>query len=213
MKTKTKAKKSTRTGVAAARRGARAAAGPDAGSAAYRLPCSDAAVGAATGKGWDAWFRILDAADAKRLKHAEMVTLLGARQPRVGLWWLQNIVVGYERARGLRKVHQTTAGFKVGGSKTVPVAVNRLYAAWTDPGLRRKWMGASKFKITKSTPAKSMRIRLSDGSRLEVLFSAKGAAKSQVSVDQAGLPSAAAAARVKSYWKERLTRLEAVLQP
>jgi hypothetical protein len=196
VRAKVKAKRSMRTDVAAA----------------YRLPCSDAAVSGATGNGWDAWFKILDAAKATRLTHTEMVTRLGAMHPRVGLWWLQNIVVGYERARHLRKVHQTTAGYKVGGSKTVPVAVKLLYAAWADPALRRKWMGAAKLQITRSIPAKSMRIRWSDGSRLEVLFHAKGAARSQVSVDQTGLPSAAAAAEVKSYWKERLTRLEAVLQ-
>jgi hypothetical protein len=59
---------------------------------------TDHAVKAKTSKTWAEWFKTLDAAGARRMRHKEIVKHLGARflLPR---WWQQMITTAYEQAR------------------------------------------------------------------------------------------------------------------
>jgi hypothetical protein len=102
--------------------------------------------------------------------------------------------------------------YQVGGSKTVAVPVERLYAAWTDEALRRRWLPDAALVVRKATPYRSLRVTWSDGSSLDVLFYAKGEGKSQVAVDHRKLPDSAIEP-IKAYWKERLAALARVLAP
>lgn len=52
-------------------------------------PVSDDAVRAKTGKGWNEWFSILDAASATELPHATIVKHLSAKHG-VPAWWTQS---------------------------------------------------------------------------------------------------------------------------
>jgi hypothetical protein len=65
---------------------------------------SSEAVKAKTGKDWPEWFAILDAADAQKMSHKEIVALL-AEKYQVGSWWQQMVTVTYEQGRGLRDRH------------------------------------------------------------------------------------------------------------
>jgi hypothetical protein len=47
---------------------------------------------------------------------------------------------------------------------------------------------------------------------MDVLFAAKGDAKSQVSVDQRRVPTPADAERLRAFWKERLAAMKATLE-
>lgn len=179
------------------------------GSAVAIRSIADKNVRAATGKGWDEWFSILDRAGAAKKQHSEIAATL--RDKGVGPWWCQMVTVEYERARGLRDRHETAAGYQVGASKTVNVAVNRLFKAWTDDALRKKWLGNAKFTVRKSTPPKSMRITWGDGSNLDVLFYPKGDAKSYVSVDQRKLGPGKVES-IKEFWKKRLEKLKEILE-
>lgn len=81
------------------------------------------AVREATGRGWDEWFAVLDAAGAADLAHGEIVAVIRSGHPGVSGWWRQSITVEYERARGKRVVGQTAdAGFQVGVQRSVAVA-------------------------------------------------------------------------------------------
>jgi hypothetical protein len=102
--------------------------------------------------------------------------------------------------------------YQVGGSKTVNVPVEALYAAWIDEPLRERWLPGSTFTIRKANAAKSLRITWEDGSNLEILFYPKGDTKSQVTLDQRKLPDNAAIERMKTFWKERLAKLKEVLE-
>jgi hypothetical protein len=62
---------------------------------------TDAPSGAAPGKGWSEWFRILDAWGSTKRSHWEIARYLRSRDG-VGGWWAQTVTVGYERARGMR---------------------------------------------------------------------------------------------------------------
>jgi hypothetical protein len=173
---------------------------------------SDEAVKARTGKVWAEWFEILDKAGAKKLDHKGITALL--HKEGVGPWWGQMIAVPYEHARGIREKFQKCDGeFAASGSRTLNVPISKLYTAWTDEKLRRKWLPGAKMEITTATTNKSLRAKWAEGkSRLSVNFYPKGPAKCQAAVDHMKLESSAECARMKSYWFEALNRLEAELQ-
>jgi len=172
---------------------------------------SDEAVRAKTGKTWDEWLSILDAAGARSMGHKEIVALL-SDQHGVGSWWRQMITVTYEQARGLREKHQTASGYTANASRTIGVPVGRLFEAWSDAALRSRWLPDAELTIRKATPGKSLRISWGDGSNVDVGLIAKGESKSQVAVEHAKLPDAEAVARAKGYWKQALDRLQALVE-
>jgi uncharacterized protein YndB with AHSA1/START domain len=171
---------------------------------------SDEAVRAKTGKTWDEWLSILDAAGAKTLGHKEIVALVS--QHGVGPWWRQMVTVTYEQARGLREKHQTASGYTANASRTIGVPVDRLFAAWSDAALRGRWLPDAELTIRKATPGKSLRISWGDGTNVDVGLTPKGESRSQVAVEHAKLPDAGAVARAKEYWKQALDRLQKALE-
>lgn len=120
--------------------------------------------------------------------------------------------VNYEQARGLRDKYQAPTGYQANGSKTIPVPVERLFAAWTDEATLRRWMPERDFEIRTSTPSKSLRLRWSDGTPVDVNFYEQGPGKSKVQLQHTKLPNAEHVERMKLYWQEHLTRLADVFQ-
>jgi hypothetical protein len=102
---------------------------------------SSASMREATGKGWEEWLSVLDAAGAADWDHKRIVAHLEREQPdsRSG-WWRQSITVGYEQARGKRAVGQTAdAGFQVGVRKSMPLTTTEAWELITSrPDL---WLG------------------------------------------------------------------------
>ncbi len=172
---------------------------------------SDEAVKAKTGKTWAEWFKILDAAGAKKLDHKGIVAIL-SEQHGVGPWWRQMVTVGYEQERGLRELHQNARGFSASVSKTMAVPVMNLFNAWNDKKARERWLPKSDFEIRKATPGKSMRITWVDKkTKVEVNFYPKGKDKTQVAVQHDKLADAKAVARMKSFWGKALASLQETL--
>jgi uncharacterized protein YndB with AHSA1/START domain len=172
---------------------------------------SDEAVKKATGRGWEAWFALLDKAGAARMKHPQIALLLHERHG-VGDWWCQTLTVGYERARGMREKHQKPDGFQVSGSKTVDVPVSELFKAWHDEGLRGRWLGEA-IVIRKATPNKSLRVTWVDGvTSVDVNLYPKGAGKSLVSLQHSKIPDREEAEALKAMWAARLGVLKETLE-
>jgi hypothetical protein len=167
---------------------------------------SDEAVTRATGRDWRAWFAALDRAGAEKLSHKEIAQLLYQKLGVESGWWSQTITVGYERARGLRDIHQKADGYAAGVSRTFAASVDAVFAAWNDTRERRAWL-AEPCRITTSTPGKSVRIAWPDGTRVDVYLTAKTGAKTQVAVQHTKLPDPDAVAMRKAFWKEALDRL------
>ena len=92
---------------------------------------SSAAVRKATGRGWEEWLGVLDAAGAADWDHGQIVAYLEHEHPEVGSgWWRQSITVGYEQARGKRVVGQTAdAGFQVGVQRSVAATAAHAWGA------------------------------------------------------------------------------------
>lgn len=174
---------------------------------------SDDAVKAKTGKVWADWFKILDNAGAKTLTHQEIWKYLKEKQ-KVGPWWSQMVAVEYERARGLRDMHQKCTGeYSSSGSRTMAVPAAELYNAWIDENVRKKWLGAAKLEISTKTENKSLRAAW-DGnkSRVSVNFYSKGPDTTQVAVDHMKLSDSKECEKMKAYWTAALDRLQTVLK-
>ncbi len=173
----------------------------------------DEALAAKTGKTWREWFKILDAAGAGTMDHKAIAALLCKRYGAERGWWWQMVTVGYEQERGKRQAHEKPEGFEVSSSKTIAASLKLLYGAWTDAMMLKRWLPGASFSITKATPKKSLRIRWGEGpGRVIVMFYPRGAEKNQVTVQHGRLPTATAARRMQSYWKQRLEQLQGILE-
>lgn len=171
----------------------------------------NAAVKKATGNSWEDWLRILDKADAQDMSHRDIAAYLN-RELNCPDWWSQMVTVGYEQARGLRQKYQKCTGeFAAGVSRTFNVPLERLYAVWEDPKVRKRWLKEG-ITVRKATKNKSMRIAWGkDDSSVDVNFYAAGDNKSRVSVDHRKLKSADDVAPAKAGWKDALERLQKTL--
>jgi uncharacterized protein YndB with AHSA1/START domain len=173
---------------------------------------SDEAVKAKTGKTWKEWFALLDKAGAKKMSHQEIVKYLHTKQD-VGPWWQQMVTVTYERARGLRDVHQKPSGYEISVSRTINVPIAKLYHAFANDKARNAWLAEDGLAVRKATANKSMRVTWNDvKTSLEISFLSKGDAKSQVVVQHSKLPNAKASTTMKTYWGKALDRLRASLE-
>ncbi len=173
------------------------------------LGASDETIRRGSGRGWDEWIHVLDAWGARERTHAEI-----ARHVAIDLgvdgWWAQSVTVGYERARGKRAVHERPDGFCAYASKTVPVPVHRLRAAFVDTGQRARWLEKGMVRLRPNRSEHTVRFDFgNDGSRVAAWFTDKGSGKSSVQIQHERLADAAAVAERKAFWKERLSRLAA----
>lgn len=169
----------------------------------------DDAVQERTGLTWAGWVDALDPLGARDLDHTAIAALVRERWPDIGAWWAQTVTVGYERIRGLRQKGQLCTGdFAASKSRTYPVPVDVLYAAFVDDDVREGWIGVGT-AVRTATPSRSMRLTWPDGTIVAFWFTDKGA-KASVSVQHDKLDSAERRDLEKQAWGERLTALAAV---
>lgn len=205
-------RKPTATRKAPARAKSRPAAKGVAAKAVRLAGVGSDAVMRATGRAWEEWLRVLDRAGAKAMPHKDIALLL-SRKFLVPDWWSQMVTVGYEQARGLRAVNEKANGFAANASRTVSIALGRLYDAWDDPKIRARWLLDAPVEVRRATDGKSMRMTWTVGdSSVDVNFYRKGADKCQVQVEHGKLKSAAAVKRQRQFWGEALGRLKALLE-
>ena len=174
------------------------------------LATSDEAIRERTGRGWEEWFDLLD--DWGLTRHREIARRVAAELGIDPLAWnAQAITASYERTRGLRAAGEREDGFAITAQKTVPAPVERLFDAFVDGGLRALWLPEDQLRERTATKPKSARFDWADGTtRVNVTFIAKGDS-STVAVEHARLADAAEAARMKAFWRERLSTLKAQL--
>src|SRR6185369_15125593 len=104
-------------------------------------------------------------------------------------------------------------GFEISVSRTINTPLSFLYGAFENEASRIEWLGEDSLVTRKATRNKSMRVTWKDGkTSLEINFYKKDKDKSQVVVQHSKLASAAAAARMKTYWAKALNRLRDQLE-
>lgn len=165
---------------------------------------SDAALKAKTGRTWDQWFTLLDKAGAAKMTHGAIAKLVATRHKIPG-WWAQSVTVGYERARGLRKVNETLAGFRTGVSRTLDAGMDAAFGAW-DNAKTRAALLKEKVDLSTRNPGKNLRFAWKVG-RVEVRFVVKSPKKTQVTVDHTGLKSESQVDKFKTQWSETMDKL------
>ena len=176
---------------------------------------SDEAIRRRTGRGWEEWFDLLDEWGAAERPHREIARRVAERAgDRAAGLERPGGTVSYERARGLRAVGERPDGFTITASKTVAVPVDRLYDAFVDESLRERWLPDGELRERTASKPKSARFDWGDGeTRVNVVFTAKGEAKSTVALQHERLADAAEAERMKAFWRERVAALKEVLEP
>lgn len=172
---------------------------------------ADAAMVQATGKGHAEWFAILDAWGATDHTHTEIARWLSETHGAPG-WWIQNITVSYERARGMRARHQMANGFSISVTRTVAVAPERALAAFTDATLRAIWLS----EPMRQRPTRARNVARFDWdappSRVVVSLAAKGDRRTAITVGHEQLPDADAGEQFKARWRQWLGELKATLE-
>lgn len=172
---------------------------------------SDEAIRRRTGRTWDEWFVLLDGWRGAEPTHPEIARHLAEEHGLSG-WWAQSVTVGYERARGMRAVHQLRDGFSVNASKTFPMPVDRLFAAFAEETSRDRWLEPGTLQLRTVQTNRSARFDVPlNGTRLQVNFIAKGDAKSSAALQHVKLPAHNEIETWRGFWKERLSRLAILL--
>lgn len=168
---------------------------------------SDAAIANGTGKSWDEWFALLDAWGAASRNHTEIARHVHETYGVDG-WWAQGVTVGYERARGMRGLHERPDGYSMNASKTFPVSLERLYSALIEEDERANWLDGIELRLRTSQPHRSARFDvLPADKRLAVNFLARGDVKAAVQLQMERLPQAEDVTTWKAVWKTQLERL------
>jgi hypothetical protein len=185
---------------------------PDPGTPTYETVVSDDKMRDATGRSHEQWFEILDTWGAATRTHTEIAGYVNVELGVDG-WWAQSITVSYERARGLRAVGQMKDGWTINASKTVGVAVGKLFEAVVEAHLRKEWLPDADMSLRTATKPKSSRFNWEDGStRVNISFESKGPRKATVFVSHERLPDADTADEMKAYWRAALVDLKAHLE-
>ncbi len=177
-------------------------------------PVSEEAIVKGTGRGWDDWFRILDAWDATSHTHTEIARYVNGEHGIDG-WWSQSVTVGYERARGMRAPNQRPEGFEVSVSKTIDMPSMDAWRAFVEPKRRASWLDLGlRMRTGTRTMGRAARFDVpSEGTRVNVVFDPKGDDRAVVTVTHVKLADAADVASHRTAWRERLARLAALAAP
>jgi hypothetical protein len=169
---------------------------------------SDEAMRRATGRGWDDWFRILDARGIEGFSHTATAAWV-ATEHGIDGWWAQQVTVGYERVRGLRRRHQTSDGFEVSVSKTLGRDVHRMWSAFADDGARSAWQVPAVLRRRTAVEDKSVRFDYGDdGSRVLVSIVPKGSERATVTITHERMAGPDDVVRMRAFWRAQVEALE-----
>lgn len=194
---------------------------------------SDDSVQAKTGKTWTEWFEVLDRFGGVEKGHKLMAKHLH-EDLAVSAWWAQTITVQFERARGMREVNERPKGFGVSVSRTVGVPLEAAWKAFAEAGELNRWFttgatqdfreggryentdhDAGTFK--RIVPQKRIRMtweqaKHQPGSEIEIAFTPKGDAKTQIVLTHEKLISKEEVEDLREGWSWALDSLKSYLE-
>jgi hypothetical protein len=165
----------------------------------------------ATGRGWDAWRRILDGWDAASLSHAQIARRLQDDEG-VAHWWAQTLTVAYEQHIGRRVPGQTSDGtFQVSTSRTVDGELDEVFARWlqvVDDLDERTAVGIAREPATTVNETyRYWRVGFADGSRVSFGASQAKPGKVKLGLGHQRLPAAEDIERWRPFWKAMLAEV------
>jgi hypothetical protein len=171
---------------------------------------SSDAVARRTGKSWDEWVDVLDAAGAATLDQRGVVAIL-AQKHGIGPWWQQMIAVGYEAVRHRAEKARPSDNFEINVSSRFQAPAAQVFRLWNDAAERARWLSDDRFVVRSALAGKSIQARWGKGiSQVAVSF-AERAGRTEVSVQHQQIESKAAADQMKAYWSKKLSLLQHAL--
>lgn len=177
-------------------------------------PSNRPGIEAATGRAWNDWVTMLDAAGGRDKEHKAIARLvhqeLSGRIDSAG-WWAQGVAVAYEQYIGRRAPGQRSDGsYEVSVTKTIAGERENVFALWNEAYGRVEAFDGRRVhnERTSITPVRSYwRCELNDSSKISVAVEQKDTGKSIITVTHTALSSAQAQDEWRTYWKDRLERL------
>lgn len=112
------------------------------------------------------------------------------------------------RAPGQRK-----DGYSASASKTVRAPMEEIFAAFVAEEVREHWLMGLELTVRSDNPPKRVTADLADGTRVVFYLTARDADRVSVAVEQSRLADPGAVAEAKEFWRERLGRLKALVEP
>jgi hypothetical protein len=195
-----------------------------------QIRLSDESVLKATGKTWAQWRKLLDAQEAQKLTHQEIVKLLRDKFKLSKGWWQQMVTNTYEKMIGRRVTGSSTgAGFMMGAQATFPFDTKAAWRFLASPKAMRVWLGCAvkprKGKTYKAkngttgmfrivTPTVNLRLSYqpktwSKPATLQVRVYPKGQ-QSVIGFHMENLPGLKERLQMKEYWAAILVQLKKV---
>lgn len=159
-------------------------------------PVADERIVEHTGKSYDEWLAVLDERRSWTQTHTEIARHLQT-DLAVPHWYAQTVTLAYERARGMRAVHEQRTGFRVTVSKTydepVEAVFERMHALAT----------AHADAIRTATAPKRARYDWTPG-RVHIEVVPKAELKTLVAVNHERLESLEQVEELRAFWKASL---------
>jgi hypothetical protein len=172
---------------------------------------SEEAVRKATGKSWEDWFAVLNAIKAAELSHP---AIAGKLYDDYGIegWWAQMIAVEFERSIGRRETGRCCDGtYAASSSKTLQGGMDAVLERWqalVDPAQDFNGVAFSAEPgVNKTDKWRYWRVKLADGSRINVNITQKDASRALLSVQHESLQYKEDIERWKAFWKGYLSNL------
>jgi len=101
---------------------------------------SEDSVRAATGRGLDAWFALMDKKGGVKLGRRAIGDWMNG-ELKVEPWWTTTITCEYEIARGQVEKDGRPRGYTICATKSIKTDTRRCYDAFTKPAELDKWFG------------------------------------------------------------------------
>ncbi len=168
---------------------------------------SDGAVLQATGRPWREWLGLLGSAGMAEKTREEIIVFL-REDHGVPSWWQESIANAFEQSIGRSSNAETDDGFQVSVSGTIGLSADTIFHAWIDGEQRAKWLRHGDFEPGAVKEPGTVRGKwIPDGSRVDVDISAAGEERCELMIGHRKLASAAAAERMREFWKRSIDRM------
>jgi uncharacterized protein YndB with AHSA1/START domain len=102
-------------------------------------PMTEESVRAATGRGWEEWYALLDGAGGTAPGRRAITDTL-MKEHALPPWWAQTIAVEYEGARGLREKDGRPRGYAICVTKTIAAPAEAVFDAFGSPAALGAWL-------------------------------------------------------------------------
>ncbi|MBB0968370.1 hypothetical protein G6016_05220 [Dietzia aerolata] len=178
-------------------------------------PSNTVGIANATGRPWDEWVSLLDAAGARELAHAAIAKLTLEHMPdsvERAEWWAQGTAIAYEQHTGVRVPGQSCTGdFQLSASRTIAGDKDAALEAWLTVIAGSEEFGGVPIDADATTSSSEKwrywRVPMADGTRVAVNISDRPNGKASVGLTHTKLDSAEAIEFWRPIWKQLLAQL------